>query len=310
MPRSGLLPCIFLAACLFGCGGEDEGRPSAERPFAEPLDPCELAAGYELQNIVNFDPPDGETPPSVRFQNCDSANRCNFNFNYDVANTPGDPAVTGKCPEDVVASTDPTAMQSYLMGVDAGTRCGQPEYATRVTMSNLAICTNSDGRQGWGGSLSMSFSSPAGADMPFDASDFDGFSFWVKKASPATRSALIATAVDPYTAGTRNIEDPFGGEPRSCDASGLVTDSMGNRIPDTEKCDGFGVAVTIEDQTLADGWTFIPVRFAAMKQKGFGMPSPLGHPLTEELVRLQFLISAGDWDIWIDDVSFFREPEP
>jgi hypothetical protein len=298
------LPPFALALGLGACGGTDEGRPDDTLPTVVPLDPCEHEAAFEFQNIVDFDPPEGEMPPSVRFQNCDPANRCTFNYNLDVANQPGNPAATGDCP-DVPVYTNPIAMAEALIGTDAGTRCGRAEYATRLTMTNLAVCTNDQGRQGWGGSLSMTFSTLSGGVQPFDASEFDGFSFWVKKASAATRSALIATAVDPYTAGTRNIEDPFGGDPRSCDASGATVDAAGNPIPDTEKCDGFGVAVT-----LADDWTFIPVRFAAMRQKGFGMPSPLGHVLTEELVRLQFLISAGDWDVWIDDVSFFREPDP
>ena len=46
----------------------------------------------------------------------------------------GDPSVPG-CPP-VQTFSDPGPMQSYLMGVDAGVRCDEPEYAAHVVAKN------------------------------------------------------------------------------------------------------------------------------------------------------------------------------
>jgi len=285
---------LLVTFSLAACGGTDEGRPSGEPSFAEPVEPCEAALTNEFLPIVDFDPSNGAMPAYTQAQGCTSVT-CSFNFNYDSANTP--PGAGAACP-DVEASSIPERNASSLMGNPAGARCDASEYATRITATNLAVCINAQGRQGWGGSLSLTFADTANKP-PYDASAWDGVSFWTKKAGPATRSALIFSAADPYTAGYRNIEDPFGGEPRSCDASGSTT------VADSEKCDGFGVSITVSDD-----WTFHAVPFDAMRQKGFGMPSPVGRLMNDELVRLQFLISAGDWDIWLDDIAFFRELEP
>jgi len=291
------------ALSVSACGGTDEGRPGGTRPGSEPIDQCELVRGMEFLSVADFDPPPGDTPETVRVQQCAPTMACFVNYNYDAATTPGMAVASAACP-DVQAFSDPKLNDSFLLGRPAGDRCGTPEYATQIVASNLAVCTNEQGRQGWGGSLSFTYADAA-AKPRLDASEWDGVSFWVKRKSPESRIALNFSAADGYTAGYENIPDPFGGEPRSCDGSGNTVDMSGRPIADTEKCDGFGVSVT-----LADDWTFVPVRFAAMRQKGFGMPSPVGHLVTEELVRFQVLVSAGDWDVWIDDIALFRELRP
>jgi hypothetical protein len=74
-------------------------------------------------------------------------------------------------------------------------------------------------------------------------------------------------------------------------------------MTDAEKCDPFGLAVGLTSE-----WRFVKIPFAQVMQKGFGVPSAHGTLDTSELVGLQFALSAGDWDVWIDDVSFYREP--
>jgi hypothetical protein len=299
-----LLSFGLCALSVSACGGTDEGRPDGTRSSSEPVDQCELARGFEFLPVVDFDPPPGETPATVRVQRCAPTDHCYVNYNYDSANTPGMAVPEAMCP-DVQAFSEPDLNASFLLGRPAGDRCGEPEYAVQIVASNLAVCTNEQGRQGWGGSLSFTYADSADRTLRLDASEWDGISFWVKRRSAASRTALNFSAADGYTAGYENIPNPFGGEPESCNASGDVVDMSGRPIADTEKCDGFGVSVT-----LADDWTFVPVRFASMRQKGFGMPSPVGRLVTEELVRLQILVSAGDWDLWIDDIAYFREVPP
>jgi hypothetical protein len=79
-------------------------------------------------------------------------------------------------------------------------------------------------------------------------------------------------------------------------------------VPDFCKCDGYWVGVGLTDE-----WHLITVPFARMNQKGYGVPSPLQHIDTAHITSLQFsfgsqagLARSGDWDLWIDDVSFYR----
>jgi hypothetical protein len=73
-------------------------------------------------------------------------------------------------------------------------------------------------------------------------------------------------------------------------------------IPDIQKCDAFGSGITLREQ-----WTFVPILFSSMRQKGFGQISEHGSVDVTTLSRLQFLVTAGDWDFWIDDVALFRK---
>ena len=75
-------------------------------------------------------------------------------------------------------------------------------------------------------------------------------------------------------------------------------------IPDSEKCDAFGTAVTLTEE-----WSFVPARFAGLRQKGFGVPSVNGQLDTASISRMQILLSAGSWDFWVDDVALFRRVE-
>ncbi|HEX6275909.1 MAG TPA: hypothetical protein VFZ53_22865, partial [Polyangiaceae bacterium] len=79
---------------------------------------------------------------------------------------------------------------------------------------------------------------------------------------------------------------------------------MGPPWKDSEKCDAFGTAVTMDGD-----WLFVPARFSTMRQKGFGVPSQLGHLDTTTINRLQILMNAGTWNFWIDDVVLFRARE-
>jgi hypothetical protein len=144
----------------------------------------------------------------------------------------------------------------------------------------MAMCFGSNGRLGWGGSIDVTLavsgpndpgpgnsegaggagSSDDNPDLPgsqgYDARAWDGISFWVKKTPGGTNGTLIVTIADPGTT------EPPPGTP-GC--------SSVETAPDAEKCDAFGIAVTLSEE-----WTFVPALFRSMRQKGFGLPSPLG----------------------------------
>ena len=72
--------------------------------------------------------------------------------------------------------------------------------------------------------------------------------------------------------------------------------------PDAEKCDPFGAAVLMTEE-----WRFVKLPFAHLQQKGFGVPAPSGHVDPSALLGMQFGLAAGNWDLWLDDIAFFKE---
>lgn len=288
-------------AQLAGCGGEDLGRPSAERTGVEQIDACRGSEGYEFKPIMDFEASGDDTRIT-----CDAALgvSCSYYFNYDLAHsvlTPDElaarfPAGSGyDCLSQVspeFAVSNPEAADGVFNSepIDGG-RCEQSTSGFHITARNIGMCYGTNGRLGWGASADVTFA------PVLDASEWDGISFWVRRGKGSSGRAIILSLVDPYTSGA---EDPETLE-AYCNASDTVPGQT--PVPDTAKCDAFGTAITLTDE-----WTFVPADFGALRQKGFGVRSPLGRVDAARLTRLQVLMTAGDWDVWIDDIALFRKP--
>ena len=328
MVKRSLLPPIgLLVATLSACGGTDNGRPSGKAPEGAGALPCDAANGYTSQVFIDFE---GELRTFAGYPDPRTAAACNltacqaspFFFNFDVAHTNEDPTDTRACgaetktgcdcqlptKPDVVPSSDPAIGSSLFGRPIEGGRCSAPGNAMHLEATNIATCYGSNGRLGWGAGVDIKFD-PSGplddaagapgsggasgdeAHAPgsngYDARAWDGISFWVRKGNLGSNSTLIVTVADPGTTPA---------PPEGC--------SDAETAPDAEKCDAFGVAVTLSEE-----WTFVPALFRSMRQKGFGKPSPLGYLDSGNLVKIQLLLGPGDWDLWIDDVAFFRDPE-
>ena len=245
---------------------------------------------------MNFNPRlQGQT--TVFTSICDAATPCTFYFNYDEVQSPENPDPNLQMPRpprteclepaipDAVAFTRPRIGDSSFVGEPIeGGRCDEEHSGLHVIATNVGMCYGPDGRLGWGAGLDMNFS------PPIDAREWEGISFWVRNSAPVPRAFILSVA-DPLTSGMPycNSMDPAAGQPP---------------IPDAQKCDAFGVAVTAPDE-----WTFVPAVFSSMRQKGFGVPSPLGQLDTQRITRVQILMSAGSWDFWIDDFALFRTAE-
>jgi hypothetical protein len=294
MARDSFFSVIGLALALAGCGGEDRGRPSAERTPELALNACDLADSYAARTevITPFEDPER--------LDCAIARDCNFNFNLDAALSPGHSGDNAVCPTDdpvyvnlLEGATSSTMVSNPRSTPMPDARCGSLESAFHLVTRNMAVCTRTDtGRRGWGGSSTITLRCDQPGCEPFDASEFDGISMWVKKGDGRSGETINVSVVDDYTGGGTYCDQSDPNAP----GTGLV--------PDTEKCDGFGVAVTLTDE-----WSFIPVRFDAMRQKGFGKVSPLGQLDVSRIHRIQILVSSGDWDFWIDHLGFFRDAD-
>lgn len=298
--RSWFSLLVPFALTLAGCGGTDEGRLRLERPETSAVDRCRADQGYELLTMLDFEP----TAGARLLDDCDPefVTGCSFYFNYDTDTSPanpdqfleepGDGCVRLAVAEDAVVSTSPELGDSNLEPAPIeAERCGADGHALNIVTQNVGMCYGTDGRLGWGAALDVTFG------PVLDASDWDGISFWVRQGAAGEKPAIIVQFVDPNTSGA--LTDPETNEP-VCDA----TDSDPGQVPDSKKCDSFGTAVTLTDE-----WTFVPIRFDTLHQKGFGVVSPAGRLLTEEIVRMQIFMNAGDADFWMDDIALFRGPE-
>jgi hypothetical protein len=295
------LPLAVLALSSTACGGTDDGRPSAgSASDGVPPDPCLADDGYEFQNIVNFNPRlQGQT--TVFTAICDAATPCTFYFNYDEGQSPENPDAPRmrgvECLEpvdsDAVAFTQPRiAAQTFIGEPIDGGRCDEEHSALHIIATNVGMCYGPDGRLGWGAGLDINFS------PPIDAREWEGISFWVRNSAPVPR-AFILSVSDPITSG--GAVNPDTGMPY---CSSMDPPPGAPPVPDSQKCDAFGVAVTASDE-----WTFVPAVFSSMRQKGFGVPSHLGQLDTQSISRVQLLMSAGSWDFWLDDFALFRREE-
>jgi len=146
--------------------------------------------------------------------------------------------------------------------------------------SMYAVHLRALGLADWGGGLGTTF-----PDRPKDTSAYDGVAFWAKK-SPASFSALRLGVADVHSSPEGGYCDPTAPDrdPNRCD------DSFG----------GFVV--------LSDDWRFYAIDFVEMRQGGWGKRAPSLD--VSKLYGLNFAYQAGNWDIWIDDVSFYRKKLP
>ncbi len=293
MPRS-LRLCLFasLLPLLAACGGADEGRPARPAPaVTQAVDECALGEqrlddGWQFQSVVDFERPAGNQ--ASKWQATCSEVTCGFYFNYDSSLSPahGTPCAAELGVE--VELEQPLGTPVILPAAEP--RCGSSEGSYHLVAKNIATCVSpKTGRQGWGATLAITFNAnkndSAMADPPIDASDWDGIAFWARRGEEPSKAAFLASARDLYSSGQ--------GDNCSVDAGAA----------DANKCDPFGLAVLLEPQ-----WRFVTVPFSLMQQKGFGVPSPLGALDTTQIVALELGFSSGDWDVWVDDLAFYREP--
>ena len=320
------LPLLVLFGCggLVACGGSDEGRPAGASFGQKPaeVDYCSMDEGYEFFSLLDFEPHavEGESTLSHNAQcNPEISDQCgglddqkqpqqqccSFYFNYDTASSPANSDLTRSLPRgedcrqlavpaDARVFTSPRWAQSTIEAQEIeGGQCGQEGYGLHIITENVGMCYGSDGRLGWGATFDITFA------QPLDATQWDGISLWVKNSPEGEKPAIIIQFVDPNTSGA---QDPKTLEP-TCDAS---DPALGQQpVPDSEKCDSFGTAVTLTKE-----WSFVPVRFDSLRQKGYGKVSPLGRLKTDEIVRMQIYMNYGNADFWVDDIALFRSAKP
>lgn len=133
------------------------------------------------------------------------------------------------------------------------------------------------GYTSWGAGLGLTFVTDGGSLLPYDASIYTGFTFWVKANQGAGRAMRVLVR-DTQT-------DPVGGQCEDC-------------------YDHF-----MKHVDLTGEWQQVHVRFAEIRQQGFGDKFP-AIDLTE-LVGIEFQTPANvDLDVRIDEIGFVDENAP
>lgn len=122
-----------------------------------------------------------------------------------------------------------------------------------------------------------------GCEAVDDTSDWDGVVLWARKA-PGSQSSVRVRLSDVRTDEAACICNPFTSQNDTSDG-----------------CDKFGMFATLDGTFRA---YLLP--FELMQQGGWGISSP--HLDTHELMSIGLEYGRGAWDIWVDDVGFYRRP--
>lgn len=178
-------------------------------------------------------------------------------------------------------SSDGTGQMEQLPGREPaaseieGGRCGVSRYGLRISASGLEI---------FGGAFGTNF-----FPEPIDASSWDGVAFWARRGAASKRTVFVALS-DKYT-------DQFDGKMHFQDEQPYCEEVTEDS---TNKCDRFGVGIGLETD-----WHLYTIRFDEMEQRGLGKPAPQLD--LSGIIGINISFETGDWDIWVDDVVFFRE---
>jgi hypothetical protein len=122
---------------------------------------------------------------------------------------------------------------------------------------------------------------------PFDASRYDGVSFWLRVV-PGSRNTFRISVPDRFTDEKFEVD----GEPpcRFINPKELTDNS----------CDKFGRFFL-----ASNDWEFFTIPFDEMRQNGFGKQAPYFD--IANLMGLALEYKQGQWDYWIDDIGFNRK---
>lgn len=169
--------------------------------------------------------------------------------------------------------TPPTLSKPFPSEDIPGGRCG----STKAAHVQLHRWISREG------TLGRSFSPSA----PFDASEYEGVSFWARTV-PGARSMFRLSLPDAFTDENSEVD----GVP--------VCQFINPKELTDNSCDKFGKYFL----TTSD-WQFITIPFSEMRQAGFGKQAPY-FDITR-LLGIGFDYKQGQWDFWIDDVGFYRK---
>ncbi len=192
------------------------------------------------------------------------------------------------CAADCIASQIPSYFAKPVPAEKIpGGRCGS-QYAFHVISGPFTK---------WGGQLGMNLNPPRCVTLdcpsdsaPVDGGPYDGISFWARVVPPS--GAPIRVQVAESHSDNKYPEAGDAGPP--CQSFTFVSvQNLGLG------CDTFGTFTE-----LNQNWQFIMMPFEEMRQEGWGKKAPFFD--IQHISNLTFFYGPGVWDIWIDDIAFYK----
>ena len=160
--------------------------------------------------------------------------------------------------------TDP-----YPSAIDV--RCGVSHSALHVKATKLAD---------WGANIELDFKD---ATNGFDATGYDGFSFWVRRGEGSSGRSMLALVLDPFTAAPFDTSMmPFCGDGMGEQTSAIRS---ATRWVSTKS----GASLRCLSRRCAKKGT---ARYRRARQEG--------------ALGFKFSLGVGDWDLWLDDIAFYK----
>jgi hypothetical protein len=301
---------LVVCSVAFACGGNEEPRPDVDLscrpivPLADWDDPgsgpvaCNALDGYELFLLDNFEP--GEASIAW-YTNNDRTALSDPPPESDP--TPSTPIPGGRCldetPSDDAATLcdDPTTPRGRCTTVARL----ESRSAVHIRTGHL---TNNGGQLGRSLPLTCPMNAPECPFQPgppevgpcstgqgstaatdgcegYDLSLWDGVFVWAR--------------VGPNSADTIKVRVAD----KESDDKGCVCDPYTNQNDSSTGCDKFGYFVGLDGDFRV---YFAP--FDEMQQGGWGMHVPRLD--TSGLFSFGIEFGRGSWDLWIDDVGFYR----
>lgn len=266
-----------LTLSVTACGGTSND-PRPEKPSADASDPelesCEdIVEAFEFRVIEPFEDAsvqDDGMRDAGWWVSTDGTNDYNY-LPYDV-HLVGTTNVNANFQPTTPEEDEPSAAP-MLTG----------EAACEPSAGYMKLESREPGFSDWG----MTFGANLNASIR-DASDWDGIGFWARHGEESAGRTFYATLPDKYTS---NQEAADGVHYECRDA--LEVENL---------CDPFGRGIAVSDE-----WRFYLLPFAQLSQQGFGKASPLGMLDVQEILGMSFQIGAGTWEIWVDEIVYYRE---
>jgi hypothetical protein len=293
---TALALALISASLLAGaCSGKtDTPRPASPDVCAEitltgaddlgsgPVD-CHALDGYDVKWVDDFEAGAG----TAWYTNNDRSARQDPPADSDPV--PGAAIPGGRC-LDVPGAESHYAIhiRSGVLSDFGGVFGRNFRSLLNVTPCPLSPCPNRPPSPPPLGPCGVGMGTPGQSASPsciggIDVSQYDGVVVWARKGQGSGSSVRVHVA-DQHTDDSN----------QACECT-----SFTNQNDTTDGCDKFGTYIVLDGT-----WRPYLVPFSSMQQGGWGKPSP-GLD-TSQLFSLAIDYGRSAWDLWIDDIGFYR----
>lgn len=288
------LAVLSVSGIVPACGGTHGAPPTLEQVALPPDTPsppylCSQSAPYEFYMIEDFESgaaTDWYTNNEVCYECQTGHDQCSESGTWDVWLDGDTPCATwslATCLEQCLAiQSSPSYGADPLPAtlIPNGGRCGS-EYAMNLRAGPFVHWGSSIGRR------KVTTCPDGGQTCGFDASSYDGVALWLRSPPGYANSARVIVS-------DRNTDTAYN----MTLAQPLCNPSPPSAYP-SGGCDKFGTYINV-----TDAWTLYLLPFQEMRQSGWGIHQAALD--TTGILGIEVDVAQGTWDMWMDDIAFYR----